>query len=123
MNGFRNGQRSCPVFRKAQAAGDVKSPAKSCSNPLRQGMRKDIRQLCGRSPGIQRRVQNKSGMIFGKEGNALRYPVKVKTLSPYSLYTVNGEGEFTGAALMNGGVLLDDEWGDYESVQVWIKNF
>lgn len=59
------------------------------------------------------------GMIFRKIPNMKRISVKAKGLSPDSLYKIEGRSElYTGKALMHGGLLLNDIWGDYRAVEI-----
>ncbi len=64
------------------------------------------------------------GMIFRKIPNMKRISVKAEGLSPDSFYRIEGSDElYTGKALMCGGILLDDMWGDYRAVEIHlIKN-
>ncbi len=59
------------------------------------------------------------GMIFRKIPNMKRIAVKAEGLSPDSFYKIEGSDElYTGKALMCGGILLEDMWGDYRAVEI-----
>lgn len=54
------------------------------------------------------------GMIFRTEANMLRYSVKLRGVQPDSMYRLEGsETVYTGAALLEGGILLPRSSGDY----------
>lgn len=59
------------------------------------------------------------GIIFRAEPNMKRITIKAAGLSPDSEYSIAGSSErYTGAALMNGGVLLPKTWGDYCPIEI-----
>ena len=59
------------------------------------------------------------GMIFRKIPNMKRIAVKAEGLSPDNFYKIEGSDElYTGKALMCGGILLEDMWGDYRAVEI-----
>ena len=59
------------------------------------------------------------GIIFRAEPNMKRITIKAAGLSPDSEYRIVGSSErYTGAALMNGGVLLPKTWGDYCPIEI-----
>lgn len=59
------------------------------------------------------------GIIFRAEPNMKRITIKATGLSPDSEYSIAGSSEhYTGAALMNGGVLLPKTWGDYCPIEI-----
>ncbi len=61
------------------------------------------------------------GMIFRKVPNMKRISVRAEGLSPDGIYRIEGrEGTFTGKALMCGGILIEDMWGDYKAVEIHI---
>lgn len=54
------------------------------------------------------------GMIFRTEANMLRYPVKLRGVQPDKTYRLEGSDiVYTGAALLEGGILLPKSAGDY----------
>ena len=58
------------------------------------------------------------GMVFRTEPNMKRIVIKA-VLSPDSQYKIEGDSEiYTGAALMNGGILLPKTWGDYYPIEI-----
>ena len=58
------------------------------------------------------------GMVFRTEPNMKRIAIKA-VLSPDSQYKIEGDlGIYTGAALMNGGILLPKTWGDYCPIEI-----
>lgn len=58
------------------------------------------------------------GMVFRTEPNMKRIAVKA-VLSPDSQYRIEGSPKlYTGAALMNGGILLPKTWGDYCPIEI-----
>lgn len=58
------------------------------------------------------------GMVFRTEPNMKSIAVKA-VFSPDSQYKIEGSSElFTGAALMNGGILLPKTWGDYCPIEI-----
>lgn len=59
------------------------------------------------------------GMLFHAEANVLRRTVTLRGLDAQKRYCLEGtEQVYTGAALMNGGVLLPKAWGDYTPVSM-----
>lgn len=59
------------------------------------------------------------GMIFRTEANMLRYPLRLQGLAPEKRYRLEGtEQVYTGAALMEAGILLPRSWGDYTPVEM-----
>lgn len=59
------------------------------------------------------------GMIFRTKPNMKRAAIKAAGLSPDCEYYIEGSEEnYTGAALMNGGILLPQPWGDYFPVEI-----
>lgn len=59
------------------------------------------------------------GMIFRTEANMLRYPIRLQGLVPEKRYQLEGtEQIYTGAALMEAGILLPQSWGDYAPVEL-----
>lgn len=59
------------------------------------------------------------GIIFRTEPNMKRITIKAAGLSPDSEYSIAGSSErYTGAALMNGGMLLPKTWGDYCPIEI-----
>jgi alpha-galactosidase len=62
------------------------------------------------------------GVIFRTEPNMIRYTVKLKGLNPEAVYTLRETGQdFTGAALMKGGILLPKSWGDFAPVELYLE--
>ena len=61
------------------------------------------------------------GMIFRTDPNLNRYAVKLKGLDKSKYYSIDGQGRYSGAALMSGGVLLNAAWGDYCAVEMLIE--
>ena len=62
------------------------------------------------------------GMIFAARANTLRYRVRLRGLHPEKKYCLEGTGEvYSGAALMQGGILLPGSWGDYTPVELHLK--
>lgn len=60
------------------------------------------------------------GMLFHTEPNMVRHMVCLRGLSPKKKYQLSGtEMVYTGAALMNGGILLPKAWGDYTPVSMY----
>lgn len=58
------------------------------------------------------------GMVFRTEPNMKRIAVKA-VLSPDSQYRIEDSSElYSGAALMNGGILLPRTWGDYCPIEL-----
>ncbi|MDE7193638.1 MAG: alpha-galactosidase, partial [Oscillospiraceae bacterium] len=58
------------------------------------------------------------GMIFRTEPNMKRIAIKA-VLDPECKYGIVGSTEvYTGAALMNGGILLPKTWGDYCPIEI-----
>lgn len=59
------------------------------------------------------------GMIFRTEANMLRYPVRLQGLAAGKRYRLEDtEQEYTGAALMEAGILLPRSRGDYAPVEL-----
>lgn len=59
------------------------------------------------------------GMIFRTEANMLRYPIRLQGLVQEKRYQLEGtEQIYTGAALMEAGILLPRSWGDYAPVEL-----
>ncbi len=59
------------------------------------------------------------GMLFHAEANVLCRTVTLRGLDAQKHYRLEGtEQVYTGAALMNGGVLLPKAWGDYTPVSM-----
>ena len=59
------------------------------------------------------------GMLFHAGANVLRRTVTLRGLDVQKHYRLEGtEQVYTGAALMNGGVLLPKAWGDYTPVSM-----
>lgn len=59
------------------------------------------------------------GMIFRTEANMLRYPVRLQGLAAGKRYRLEDtEQEYTGAALMEAGILLPRSQGDYAPVEL-----
>jgi alpha-galactosidase len=53
------------------------------------------------------------GMIYRTEPNMLRYTLRLRGLVPDRIYRLEESGAlYTGAALMEGGVVLAKSWGD-----------
>jgi len=62
------------------------------------------------------------GMIFRTAPNMKRDAVKLAGLNPDYVYLDEKSSEsYTGAALMNGGILLPQSWGDYYPVEFYLK--
>lgn len=62
------------------------------------------------------------GVIYRTNSNSLRRTLKLRGLDPEKRYLVTGYGiECTGAALMEGGLLLPETWGDYCAVEIHIS--
>lgn len=62
------------------------------------------------------------GMIFHTEPNMLRYPIKLRGLIPDKKYVVDGDNKiYTGKALMEGGILLPEPWGDFFPIELHLK--
>jgi Alpha-galactosidase len=52
------------------------------------------------------------------QGNSSFYTIFLKGLDEKAIYQINGEeSKFTGAALMNAGLVLPNPWGDYQAYQ------
>jgi alpha-galactosidase len=59
------------------------------------------------------------GMIFRTEPNMLRYSVKLRGLDSERKYRADGDERiYTGAALVEGGILLGTSWGDYSPIEI-----
>jgi alpha-galactosidase len=59
------------------------------------------------------------GIVFRTEPNMMAYSVKLRGLEPDRKYRMTENGKvYTGSALMNGGVLIPDAWGDYVPVEM-----
>ncbi len=59
------------------------------------------------------------GIVYRTKANALRRVQKLRGLDGEKTYHVEGYGlECTGAALMQGGLLLPETWGDYCAVEI-----
>ncbi len=59
------------------------------------------------------------GIIFRAEPNMKRITIKAAGLSHESEYSIaESSARYTGAALMNGGVLLPKTWGDYCPIEI-----
>jgi alpha-galactosidase len=62
------------------------------------------------------------GMIYHTEPNMKRKAVKLSGLDENTEYQLIGTDEkYSGLALMNGGILLPQPWGDYSSVEIYLK--
>ena len=71
------------------------------------------------SPGQDRSLLNI--VITNPQANAVPVHVRLKGLDPGALYSVGGEFECHGAALMNAGYTFPQLTGDYPCMQVDIK--
>ena len=59
------------------------------------------------------------GMVFRTVPNMKRIVIRAAGLSPEGEYMIEGSGEiYSGAALMNGGILLQRTWGDHCPVEI-----
>lgn len=59
------------------------------------------------------------GVIFHTEPNCTQYHIRLRGLLPEANYRLAEDGNiYSGAALMNGGILLPKTWGDYASVEM-----
>jgi alpha-galactosidase len=59
------------------------------------------------------------GMIFRTEANMLRYRIRLQGLAPEQEYRLEGTDQtYTGASLMDGGILLPRSWGDFAPVEL-----
>lgn len=59
------------------------------------------------------------GVIFRSEANMLRTSVRLRGAAPDRLYRLEGtENVYTGAALIEGGILLPDTWGDFTTAEM-----
>lgn len=61
------------------------------------------------------------GILFRAEANTLKPRIRFKGLDSDKIYILN-EKEYTGAALMSGGILLPRAVGDYYPVEIYIKS-
>ncbi len=62
------------------------------------------------------------GMIYHAPANMKRSALRLSGLDENSLYSISGTKEtYSGAALMNGGILLPMPWGDYTPVEIHLK--
>ena len=62
------------------------------------------------------------GMIYHVPANMKRSALRLSGLDENSLYSISGTKEtYSGAALMNGGILLPMPWGDYTPVEIHLK--
>ncbi len=62
------------------------------------------------------------GVVYRTKSNTLRRVRKLRGLDPEKTYFVEGYGiTCTGAALMKGGILLPENWGDYCAVEIVIR--
>jgi hypothetical protein len=58
-------------------------------------------------------------MIFRTEANMLRYRIRLQGLAPEQEYRLEGTDQtYTGASLMDGGILLPRSWGDFAPVEL-----
>lgn len=63
------------------------------------------------------------GMIFRTEPNMLRYTVQLRGLEADRMYRLRGaEAVYAGSALMAGGILLPQSWGDYTPVELYFES-
>ena len=59
------------------------------------------------------------GMIFRASPNTLQIRIHLRGLSPIAMYRLESDGsQYTGKALMNGGILLPKAWGDYCPIEL-----
>lgn len=59
------------------------------------------------------------GMIFRTSPNTLQSRIRLRGLSPIAMYRLESDGgQYTGKALMNGGILLPKAWGDYCPIEL-----
>lgn len=62
------------------------------------------------------------GMIYHTEPNMKRKTIKLFGLDKNAEYQLVGTDEkYSGLALMNGGLLLPQSWGDYNAVEIYLK--
>ena len=61
------------------------------------------------------------GVLFRAEANTLKPRIRFKGLDSDRIYVSDGK-EYTGAALMSGGILLPRAVGDYYPVEIYIKS-
>ena len=62
------------------------------------------------------------GMIYHAPANMKRSALRLSGLYENSLYSISDTKEtYSGAALMNGGILLPMPWGDYTPVEIHLK--
>ncbi len=62
------------------------------------------------------------GIVYRRRANSLRRVQKLRGLDPEKEYFIEGYGiTCTGAALMNGGILLPETWGDYCAVELILR--
>ena len=60
-----------------------------------------------------------NGVIFRTEPNRTQYLIKLRGLLPDADYRLDGSGGvYKGSALMNGGILLPESWGDNYPVEM-----
>lgn len=62
------------------------------------------------------------GMIYRTEPNMKRKAIRLAGLDENAEYQLVGTDEkYNGPALMNGGILLPQSWGDYYTVEIYLK--
>ncbi|MGN0607171.1 MAG: alpha-galactosidase, partial [Oscillospiraceae bacterium] len=62
------------------------------------------------------------GMIYRTEPNMKRKAIRLAGLDENAEYQLVGTDEkYNGLALMNGGILLPQSWGDYYTVEIYLK--
>lgn len=60
-----------------------------------------------------------NGVIFRTEPNRTQYLIKLRGLLPDADYRLDDSGGvYKGSALMNGGILLPESWGDNYPVEM-----
>ncbi|MDO4621721.1 MAG: alpha-galactosidase [Eubacteriales bacterium] len=62
------------------------------------------------------------GMLFHAQPNMKQAALRLQGLDAQACYTLSGtDAVYTGAALMNGGILLPPYWGDYSPVEMQFR--
>lgn len=60
------------------------------------------------------------GMVFRTEPNMNRKSIKLRGLDPDFVFESDGES-YKGSALLEGGILLPQTWGDYAPVEIYLR--
>ena len=61
------------------------------------------------------------GAVIEPKANMLPCHICLRGLDGQKRYRVNGDRVYTGAALMNGGILLPQMQGDYQPVELYLE--